>query len=148
MSEPITKQRLREYRDIKRELENQIERIARMKSNETIPAIRTSDGSQRSIFVVDKMATSIANRLEYEERAAPEIEKSKKELAYIELCINKLGRSKEREVLRLRYIDGYQWEEVAKYIFGDDSESDLRKIYRIHGEALSNIFRISKRIKN
>lgn len=40
MGEPMTKQRLSQYIYLKMEVEHQEERIARMKREETIPALR------------------------------------------------------------------------------------------------------------
>ena len=48
MGEPMTKQRLSQYIYLKMEVEHQEERIARMKREETIPALRIGDGSKHS----------------------------------------------------------------------------------------------------
>lgn len=41
---------------------------------------------------------------------------------------------KEQELMRLKYLMGYTWEEVS-----DEMVLDLRWIYRLHGRALSHI---------
>ena len=50
----------------------------------------------------------------------------------------------EREVLRLRYIDGIgyrhmPWKDVARRLYGDDDESQMQAVYRVHGRALQHI---------
>lgn len=50
--------------------------------------------------------------------------------------------SKERRVMRLRYIRGLKWAQIAERIFGDKedyferADSYLRTVTRIHGRAL------------
>ena len=44
--EPVTKERLARYISLKKENENRLERLARMKSNAEMPAQRDPDGSK------------------------------------------------------------------------------------------------------
>ena len=48
MGEPITKERLHKYIFIRREVENHLERLTRMKNQALIPARRDGDGSQHT----------------------------------------------------------------------------------------------------
>lgn len=48
--------------------------------------------------------------------------------------IDRLPDGKERELLRLRYIDGYTWEQIASQM-----GYALRHVHRIHGSALHNM---------
>lgn len=47
--------------------------------------------------------------------------------------IDSMQNQEEREVLRLRYIDGYTWEQIAQRI-----STTLRNVYYIHGRALQH----------
>lgn len=47
--------------------------------------------------------------------------------------LDRMQTQSEREVLRLRYIDGYKWEAIA-----DRMDTVVRNIYFIHGRALRN----------
>lgn len=47
--------------------------------------------------------------------------------------LDQMEHQNEREVLRLRYIDGYKWEAIA-----DRMDTVVRNIYFIHGRALRN----------
>lgn len=142
--EPITKERLARYLSLRRENENQLERLARMRNDEKIPAIRESDGSQHTPGGSDRMANAIIRRMEYEERVMPQIEANLQEMEIIEDAINSLPDPMEREVLRLRYIDGSTWRhlpwgEVALRLYGDNDEKYMKATFRLYQRALANI---------
>lgn len=56
-----------------------------------------------------------------------------------------LEEPNERQVIRLRYIDGFTWTDVCRGLFGrrKDYEERLdtfeRRTYKIHGKALENL---------
>ena len=142
--ELITKERLARYLSLRRENENQLERLTRMRNEEKIPAIRESDGSQHTAGGSDRMANAIIRRMEYEDRVMPQIEENLKEMEYIEATINRLPDPMEREVLRLRYIDGSTWRhlpwgEVALRLYGDNDEKHMLATYRLHQRALNSV---------
>ena len=141
---PMTKERLARYISLRRENENQLERLARMRNEEKIPAIRESDGSQHTSGGSDRMANAIIRRMEYEERVMPQIDGNLKEMEYIEGAINSLPDPMEREVLRLRYIDGSTWRhlpwgEVALRLYGDNDERCMKATFRLYQKAISSI---------
>lgn len=47
--------------------------------------------------------------------------------------LDMMDKQEEREVLRMRYIDGYRWDEIA-----DRLHYSYRQVTRIHGTALLN----------
>ena len=47
--------------------------------------------------------------------------------------LDRMDKQEEREVLRMRYIDGRKWEEIA-----DKIGTVTRNVYFIHGRALRN----------
>lgn len=143
-SQPMTKQRLASYIALRAEVENQLERLARLRNEEKIPALRMGDGAKSSGGTGDRMERAIIRRMEYEERVLPQIEAAQEEMAAIEAAIDSMPDPMEREVLRLRYIDGegYRltpWKDVAVRVFGDADERHLLATYRLHGRALVNI---------
>lgn len=144
MGEPITKEKLMKYVSLRMEIENHLERLARMKQNEKFPAMKEPDGSKHTSFGSDRMANAVLKRLDYEERVAPRIEADIKEMDEIEAAINRLENPLEREVLWLRYIDGdhcrlMPWTQVCTALYGSDDEKHLLATYRLHGRALQNI---------
>ena len=69
-----------------------------------------------------------------------------KEIACINAAVHALSDPMEREVLRLRYLDGdgdsyrlMRWREVAIRIYGDDDAKDIISAQRLHDKALLEI---------
>ena len=143
IAQPMTKERLLRYRSLRMENENQLERLARMKSGELFPAIREGEGAQHA-GAGDRLTGAVFRRMEYEERIRPLIEANLREMGEIEAAIGRIQDPMEREVLRLRYIDGACWKpmpwgEVALRIYGDNDERCLMATYRLHSRALASI---------
>ena len=138
------KDRLKNYIFVRREVEHQLERLSRMKSNELFPARVESDGSKHTASGNDRMANAIVRRLGYEDKILDEVERKMDEMDAIENAINFLADPIEREILRMRYIDcmGYKhtpWREIALDMYGDDDEAQMQMIFRVHGRALQSI---------
>lgn len=149
-SQPMTKQRLATYVSLKMEIENQMERLARMKNEAKIPAIRQGDGSQNATGAGDRMERAILQYMEYEERIMPQIKVIQAEMEEIKVAIDSVPDPLEREILRLRYIDGEHcrmmpWKDVALRMFGDNDERHILAAYRLHGRALVSISGIKRR---
>lgn len=145
--EPVTKQRLHSYIFLRRSVENQLERLARMKNDELIPAMKEGDGSKRTPGASDRMANAIIRRLAYEDEVMNEVEEKMAEMEAIRAAILGLHEAQEQEVLRCRYIDceGFRhtpWKDVAIQIYGDDDESQVKAVQRIHGRALINLLEV------
>ena len=150
MKEPITKNRLQRYISLRLECEKICNQIEKLKINESFPAAKPGDGSQRTGTTGDRMANAIINRLEYEETMAPILERNKAEMLEINKAINALDDPNERVVLRMRYTEGDScrhkpWEDIAMAIYGDNDERCLKATYRLHGRALKNIQRLTCR---
>lgn len=140
----MTKERLASYISLRLEVDNQLERLARMRNDEKIPAMRESDGSQHSPGSGDRMERAIIRRMEYEDRVMPQIEAALVEMETIEQAIYAVADPMEREVLRLRYMEGnyirhMPWRDVALKLFGDDDKRHMVATYRLHTRALTNI---------
>lgn len=140
----MTKERLASYISLRLEVDNQLERLARMRNDEKIPAMRESDGSQHSPGSGDRMERAIIRRMEYEDRIMPQIEAALAEMETIEQAIYAVADPMEREVLRLRYMEGnyirhLPWRDVALKLFGDDDKRHMVATYRLHTRALNNI---------
>ena len=140
------KQRLASYRALRLEVDNQLDRLARLRNEEQLPAMRESSGAKSTGGNGDRMERAILRRMEYEERVLPQIEAAKREMAAIEAAIDHVEDPLERECLRLRYISGdgcrmMPWKDVAVAIYGDDDDKYILSIFRIHGRALQSIAR-------
>ena len=140
---------LENYIGLCRETERQIERLARMKSAEILPAQRESDGSQHAGSAGERMARAVEARLQYEAEAVPKIEANVRRIKMIRAAVDALLDPLEREVLRLRYLDGQYsrhtpWRQVSIQIYGDDDEKCLASTYRLHSRALAHFQQIER----
>lgn len=140
----ITRERLYNYSKIKRQVENQLERLVRMKNEELIPALKMGDESKRNPGASDRMANAVIRRITYENEIAASMEENLAEMDAVRAAIASLPDPMEQEVLNMRYIDceGYRhtpWRDVAIKIYGDDDESQIRAVHRLHRSAMDNL---------
>ena len=138
------KKRLSNYSAIRVELDSLEDRLERLKSEETLPAMRPGNGSKPTGGTGDRQERAVIRRMEYEERHGEEMETKRNELRYIEALIDAVSDPMERMVLRIRYTDSetakpMPWRAVAMAIYKDDSDSKILAIYRLHGRALKNL---------
>lgn len=148
--QPMTKQRLSSYISLRMEVDNQLERLERLKSQEQFPSMEMGNESQHMPGNGDRLERAILRRMEFEKRAMPKIERNRKEMARIEDAIDEMPDPLEREVLRLRYIDGdcsrhMPWKDVSEKLFGDDEDKHMLAVYRLHNKALNNIYDVTEK---
>lgn len=141
----MTKERLASYITLRMEVDHQLERLERLKSAEQFPSMSNSDsGGSKGGVSGDRIERAILRRMEFEQRALPKIKRAQKEMADIERAIDDMPDPLEREVLRLRYIDGdcarhMPWKDVAENLFGDNDDRHMLAVYRLHNKALNSI---------
>lgn len=138
------KKRLSNYSAIRVELDNLEERLERLKSEETLPAMRPGNGSKHTGGTGDRQERAVIRRMEYEERHGPEMEAKRAELRYIEDSINAVADPMERMVLRIRYTESETakptpWRDVAIAIYRDDSDAKMLAIYRLLDKAVKSL---------
>ena len=81
---------------------------------------------------------------EYAREIAPIVQANRREMAEIEAAVAALPDPLEREVLRLRYMDGYgvrlnPWKDIAMVLYGDDDERSLHACMRLQSRAIQNL---------
>lgn len=135
------KKQLMRYSRLKKENENRAETLARMKAAAEFAPSGEPDGSQHTSGDGQRMARAVENYLEYEEQMRPLMEKNRTEMLRIEQAVAQLPDPLEREVLRLRYLDGDawrlpKWRDVAMKIYGSDERKYLDAVLKIHQTAL------------
>ena len=140
------KKQLMRYSRLKKENENRAETLARMKAAAEFAPSAEPDGSQHTAGDAQRMARAVENYLEYEEQMRPLMEKNRAEMLRIEQAVAQLPDPLEREVLRLRYLDGDswrlpRWRDVAMVLYGDDDEKQIHGCLRLHKAALQGLSR-------
>lgn len=146
MTEQEIRHRLGRYLALRVENENRLERLARLKNNAELPAMRDGDGSQHTGSSGDRMARAVEAYLEYEDQIKPQIEANQMEMIAIRAMVEALQDPMEREVLRLRYMDGehcrmLSWREVAWKIYGEADDAAVCRVKRKYQKAISHIAR-------
>jgi DNA-directed RNA polymerase specialized sigma24 family protein len=134
------KERLRAYRDMKREVSNQHSRLEELQTQIDRVSPVPYDGFPRSggggyadklPALLDKKDGILARLREAEEQRLTE-------LTVIENAINAVdGQAKDsiyREILRLHYLDGLNWEKI-----GEEVGYERRSVLYYHSVALQKI---------
>lgn len=127
------KEYLRSYqKSLKRE-ERICEDIQELRARKMFPSCGMGDGMPHGsnqtdlsdyIVILDELMESLK-----QERLNGAIKRRR-----IEKSIQKLSDENEAEVLKLRYIKGMKWEEIAL-----EMEYSWQHVHRIHGSALGNL---------
>lgn len=109
----MTRQRLEEYFDLKREIENQKERLAKLRSTRESPSSPRIDDMPRSNFAANRIENQTVSIDAMETVLNRDITRAQREALKIERAIQSVPYSRNRELLRLRFLDGLTWAKVA-----------------------------------
>ena len=133
------------YQGLKFEYDTWAERLARMENEQYIPAMRMGDESKHSPSAYDRMGSATIRRLDFEDDSADEIAEIKAKMKAIETAIMALPDPMHRGVLIQRYITGYDgyklkpWRSIAIQLYRRDDDADLKRVQRLHREALETL---------
>lgn len=141
------KQRLIDYREADKYIDNLIEMQERVEAQLTgIGSPSFSDmpkaGTNSS---PDRFTNKIAKLDELKAKVNDRIEQREKERHYFEKLLSKIKKANQVSVIEMRYFYSMEWEEVCSSIFGSKSDyeykadSYMRRTFYIHGEALSKL---------
>lgn len=140
------KERLNEYRENERDIDNQIERLERLVAKMTSTSAKPITDMPRTPGVAgDRMGVYIGQKEELENSIRAAIETQGQERSNIEGLLKTLRHSDERAVIRMRYMDQESWKAVSKMLFGnrpdyeEKEEAYLRRTHKVHGTALVDI---------
>ena len=106
-------------RNLRLHIEGLQERIARIRASLEGSAIRIRDLPGGASKERDRMATDVARLLELEDQLKAQVLEYETELIVIDEALAALP-SPEQEVMRLRYVDGLKWWEVAQRMNYDE----------------------------
>lgn len=144
MTEQEIKERLNRYLALQLETENQITRLEKMRSSVVLPPIRSGDEAQYTGSSGDRMGRAIDNFLEKRDKLSAKISENLRELEKTRAMVEGLRDPMEREVLRIRYMDGdhcrlISWRKVALSLYGNDSKRYVDAAIRLHDKAVESI---------
>lgn len=130
----MTKEKLKTYIDIKKERDHLVQKIDRLEWEMYGPRSQRLDGMPRggsgeNYLLEERMDDKAELLALYKEKEA-ELDAA---LLIIENAIEML-EPRERQLVRLRYIDGLTWEQVAV-----EMNYSWRQVHRIHGDALAKL---------
>jgi len=139
---------LLEYRNMSRDIENQMERLNRIEMKmDSIGSPTLSDMPKSPSPAGDRIADMVAMKVDLESEISGQVARQKEMRGKIETLLRNLRSPDEKAVIRTRYLDGMGWSDVVDLLFGgnrdflDKEESYLRRTHKIHGSALLNIAR-------
>ena len=140
------KDRLLEYREREREIDNQIERIENLERRMTSlrsPELSGMPHAQNTES--DRFGKMFAKKDEMERNVRELIDFQEREKSWIEGVLRHIKKADERACIQIRYIDGESWPKVTMLIFGreddynDKKENYIRQVTRLHGRALQKM---------
>ena len=130
----MTKERLRHYRDIKRETAQIRSTLQELEASMTSPRAQALDGMPRSgSQAYDHLADVVAKHQDLVDQYCAKLDELAAEQMQIEQAIESL-QPRERELIRYRYIEGLSWEEICVRM-----SYSWRQTHRIHANALQQI---------
>lgn len=143
------KTRLQDYRNLNREIENQIERLERLEEKMYSPSSPNLSGMPKAPSGVrDKFADSVARKIELEKKIRILISQRDDERKDIEVLTSRLRNPDERAVICMRYIDSEEWDDIIEMLFGvskeidDDYDNYKQRIFRLHSSAILKMAQI------
>ena len=137
------KQRLIDLRDLRREIENQSERLERLETKLVgVEAQALTDMPKSPSPSNDRISDLMQQKFDLEEDIRATLEHRRRERMFFEKIIRRLKRSDERAVIRSRYLDGASWSDVVDLLYGDEEDllerEDMyrKRVFKLHGRAL------------
>ena len=137
------KQRLIDLRDLRREIENQSERLERLETKLVgVGAQALTDMPKSPIPSNDRISDLMQQKFDLEEDIRATLEHRRRERMFFEKIIRRLKCSDERAVIRSRYLDGVSWGDVVDLLYGDEEDllerEDMyrKRVFKLHGRAL------------
>ena len=130
----MTKERLRNYQNIKKEREQLRQRLEEVEAALYYPKIQQLSAMPAGPNAEGNPQENLAiHHIELQERYTAKLEELAAEQLAIEEAIEPLEPT-ARMLLRYRYLDGLKWEEVCCRM-----NYSWRQTHRLHGEALRQL---------
>ncbi|MCC3868490.1 hypothetical protein [Terrisporobacter mayombei] len=130
----MTKEELKEYIETKREIKIIEEKIEYLKSQKTSIKSMIIDDMPKPEPEQDRLGELLGEIEELIELYNVKQDKLFKQQIKIEKCIDKLDNAKERNIMRLRYLEGHKWEKVCV-----ETNYSWEGIHKVHRRILAKI---------
>lgn len=145
----LMRKRLLEYRNLNREIDNEIERLERLEDRASSPSSPNLSGMPKAPSpATDRMADTVARILDLRDEIEELVSIRNAERANIESLVKRLDKADERAVIRMRYLDLEEWEDIQMMIFGgkedycDKFDNYRQRVFRLHNAAIGNLSRM------
>ena len=125
------KEFLRRYRECERREQELLEEIQRLRMDQMFPSM-VNDGMPKGSQQSDLSDYMVLLGEQIDRLKQERLEKARTR-DQIDLAIRRMENPDEQRVLRLRYLWGLKWEEVAVKM-----NYSWKQIHRLHGSALDN----------
>lgn len=128
------KEFLNQYLDADRALDCKLEQLARLRAKAA--KVTTIIGGERVQGGIDgSRLEAIAEKImDLEREIGERIDDLRQKQSDVESAIVRLDSDRERDVLTLKYIFGYSWDQIIQ-----SSNYSRRQVFRLHGIALKKI---------
>lgn len=130
----MTKKELKEYIETKREIKIIEEKIEYLESKKTGIKSMIIDDMPKPEPEQDRLGELLGEIEELIDIYNKKQDKLFKQQIKIEKCIDKLDNALERNIMRLRYLEGHKWEKVCV-----ETNYSWENVHRIHRKILSKI---------
>lgn len=144
------RKRLSAYRTLNEEIDNEIERLDRMQMKATSVGGSNFTGMPKAPSpVYDRMADAVARIIDLETEIKELVKQRDDERKSIEALVKLLDKAGERAIIRSRYLDLEDWEDVLFVLFGGKSDFDdkydeyKQRMFRWHRSAITNLAQLS-----
>lgn len=131
------------YREMARDLLLQEERLERIEVRMIgVGAMNISDMPRSPSHKQDRLTDLVALKMELQQTVAAEEQSQKEMRSRLEYVLRQIRSADQRNVIRMRYIDGEEWAQICRSMYerrddyDDKADSYLRQVYRLHGYAL------------
>ncbi|WP_343342460.1 hypothetical protein [Terrisporobacter petrolearius] len=130
----MTKEELKEYIETKREIKIIEEKIEYLESKKTSIKSMIIDDMPKPEPEQDRLGELLGEIEELIDIYNVKQDKLFKQQIKIEKCIDKLDNAKERNIMRLRYLEGHKWEKVCV-----ETNYSWEGIHKVHRRILAKI---------
>jgi hypothetical protein len=127
------KEYLQQYRNADREINSKLDEIHRLRDIAT-KTTSTLNPDRVQTMAENKVERIVAKIVDLQKEVETEIYELIKIKRTVSDSINQIDTAAYRNVLRLRYINGWKWERIAVELI-----YDYHYVLRVHGQALLEI---------